>query len=207
MSNIVATFTACPVSALDFSSAGFFLTRVEWESHEIRPRGVHPLLTKTQKMKKYEKVTLELFDIEQLLKAAEEGRLFIMNPEHTCCSEVINNKIRTYVARIRSLVNVRYRDSIDDIWDEILQNELLFEVVKPKPKARKFTDFDKYGVMRIIGVMRENGVYDSYNDLYIDAILEQPGKDSPYRKYLGLGLNNRAEILALRRILEHQCRF
>ena len=43
----------------------------------------------------------------------------------------------------------------------------------PKPKARKCKTFDKYGVMRIICVLREKGVYEHRSDPQFDALLEQ----------------------------------
>ena len=36
---------------------------------------------------------------------------------------------------------------------------------------------DKYNVMRIIGVLREKGVYEDFNDTKYNNILEQTDKD------------------------------
>jgi hypothetical protein len=78
----------------------------------------------------------------------------------------------------------------------------LMEVLMPKPKARKCKSFDKYGVMRIVGVLREKGVYEQYSDPVFDALLEEQGKDSPYRRYLSQGLEKRGLLVVLRGIVE-----
>jgi hypothetical protein len=74
-------------------------------------------------------------------------------------------------------------------------------ILTPGNKTRKCRDFDKYSVMRIIGVLREKGVYEQYSDRKYDAILEQPGKDSPYRRYLGIGLEQHSLVMEIRRIV------
>ena len=61
------------------------------------------------------------------------------------------------------------------------------DMLMPKPRARKCRDFDKYGVMRIVGVLREKGVYEQRSDPQFDALLEERDKDSTYRRYLGQG--------------------
>lgn len=110
--------------------------------------------------------------------------------------------VRAYVARISSLVTRRYSLMIDELWDEIFGNDVLMDLMMPKPRARKFTKFDKYGVTRIVGVLREKGIYEYRSAPQFNALLEQPGQDSPYRRYLGQGLEQRAQLLALRSIVE-----
>jgi len=57
--------------------------------------------------------------------------------------------------------------------------------------------------MRIIGVLREKGVYKPYSDRKYDALLEPDSKDSPYRKYLGMGLEQRSLLKTIREIVEN----
>jgi hypothetical protein len=45
------------------------------------------------------------------------------------------------------------------------------DLMMPKPRARKFTKFDKYGAMRIVGVLREKGIYELCSDTQLQ--LEQ----------------------------------
>ena len=73
----------------------------------------------------------------------------------------------------------------------------------PKSKARKCKDFDKYSVVRIIGVLRELGVYEQRSDPKFDALLEPDTHDSPYRRYLGQGFEKRSQMQALKEIIEH----
>ena len=153
-------------------------------------------------MKKLTRVRPEDFDVEALMAAAREGRLYVDEGKKIVNKETVKKDVRAYVARIGEFVTPRYRSLIDELWDEIFQSDELMDVMMPKPKARKCRDFDKYGVMRIVGVLREKGVYEQRSDPQFDALLEQHGKDSPYRRYLGQGLEKRAQILALRSIVE-----
>lgn len=52
--------------------------------------------------------------------------------------------------------------------------------------------------MRIIGVLREKGVYEYYNDLQFNARLENTDKDTPYRKYLSMGFEQRSLLIKIR---------
>ena len=64
-------------------------------------------------------------------------------------------------------------------------------------------DFDKYSVVRIIGVLRELGVYEQRSDPKFDALLEPDTHDSPYRRYLGQSFEKRSQMQALKEIIEH----
>lgn len=148
------------------------------------------------------RVRPEDFDVELLYAAARKGRLYVDEKAPTPSKEQVKKDVCAYVARINSLVTQRYRLIIDELWNEIFSNEVLMDMMMPKPKARKCKNFDKYSVMRIIGVLRVKGVYEQRSDPQFDALLEQPGQDSPYRRYLGQGLEQRAQLLALRHIVE-----
>lgn len=95
---------------------------------------------------------------EEILLAAQEGRLFIDLTAGSLDRETINKNIRAYVHRIDSLATRKFSASIDVLWDAIFRHDGLMAVMMPKSRARKCRDFDKYGVMRIIGILRENGV-------------------------------------------------
>ena len=138
---------------------------------------------------------------EQTILAAQEGRLFIDLKTDTIDRETINNNVQAYVHRIDSLVTRRFSASIDALWDAIFRHDGLMAVMKPKPRARKCRDFDKYGVARIIGILREKGVYEQYSDRHFDALLEPDVEDSNFRKYLSMGLDDRQLVLAIKEIV------
>ncbi len=140
---------------------------------------------------------------EQTILAAQEGRLFIDLKTDTIDRETINNNVRAYVHRIDSIVTRRFSASIDALWDAIFSHDGLMAVMMPKPRARKCRDFDKYGVARIIGLLREKGVYEQYSDRHFDALLEPDVKESPYRRFLSQGLDNRSLVLAIRDIISN----
>ena len=142
----------------------------------------------------------EDFDVELLMAAAREGRLYVDDEKREVSKAEVIKEVRAYVARIRPLVTRRYSSLIDELWEVIFQSDVLMDVIMPKHKARKFKEFDKYGVMRIIGVLREKGVYEQRSDPQFNALLEGSGKDSPYRRYLGQGLEHH-QLLEIRRIV------
>ena len=106
-----------------------------------------------------------------------------------------------YVKRINVFVTPKFRSSVDNLWDKILANDEFVDFLIPGPKVKKCRDFNKYNVMRIIGVLREQGVYELYSDRKFDAVLEPGGKESPYRRYLGMGLEQRVLLARIREII------
>ena len=151
--------------------------------------------------KQLKQVSPEDFDVRMLMQAAREGRLYIEEKEKTVSREYIINNVREYIQRISPLATRRYRSVIDMLWEEIFQSDVLLELLMPKPKARKCKDFDKYGVMRLIGVLREKDVYEHYSDRKYMSLLEQSNIDCSYRCYLGMGLEERSMLVKIRQIV------
>ena len=151
--------------------------------------------------KQLKQVSPEDFNVRMLMQAAREGRLYFEEKEKTVSREYIINNVRAYVQRISPLATRRYRSVIDMLWEEIFQSDVLLELLMPKPKARKCKDFDKYGVMRLIGVLREKDVYEHYSDRKYMSLLEQSNIDCSYRCYLGMGLEERSMLVKIRQIV------
>jgi len=156
---------------------------------------------KLNKVKKYRRVCPEDFNVELLMEAAREGRLYVDDSKKKVNKQLIIKEVRAYVARIGGLVTKDYSTSVDDLWEQILSDEEFLELLTPCSKAKKCQAFDKYSVMRIIGVLREKNVYEYYNDSKYNNILEQTDKDTPYRKYLSEGLKQRHLMVKLRQIV------
>ena len=152
-------------------------------------------------MKKFKQVRPEDFDVELLMAAAREGRLYIDETRKEVSKSEVIIEVRAYVQRIKVFVTKGFSQSIDDLWEQILANDDFVAFLTPGSKAKKCRMFDKYNVMRIIGVLREKDVYERYSDLKYNALLEQTDKDSPYRKYLGMGLEQRDLLVKLRQIV------
>jgi len=152
-------------------------------------------------LKKLKQVRPEDFDVKALLAAAREGRLYVDESKKEISRDILINEIRAYVGRIQTLVTKDFSSSIDELWEQILSTDDFVEFLTPSNKARKCKVFNKYGVMRIIGVLREKGVYEYYNDSKYNALLEQTDKDTPYRKYLGMGFEQRHLLLEIREIV------
>ena len=152
-------------------------------------------------MKQFREVRPEDFDVELLMAAAREGRLYVDETRHEVSREEIIVEVRAYVRRIKAFVTKPYMSKVDDLWEQILTSEDFVTFLTPGCKAKKCKVFDKYSVMRIIGVRREKDVYERYSERKFDALLEPEMKDSPYRKYLGMGLEQRALLIKLRQIV------
>lgn len=150
------------------------------------------------------RVRPEDFDVKVLLAAAREGRLYVDEIKKEVSRDIVIKEVRAYIERIKVLVTKEFRLSIDDLWEQILSTEEFVVLLTPSSKAKKCRNFNKYGVMRIIGILREKGVYEYYNDSKYNAVLEQTDKDTPYRKYLGMGLEQRHLMVKLRQIVA-QC--
>ena len=140
----------------------------------------------------------EDFDVEELWAAACEGRLILL-PRKVGRTQ-IRKDVLLYVDRIRPLVSHKFRPYIDELWEQILACDEFMDYLTPS-KARKFRQFNKYNLMRIIGVLREAGVYEPYFDRVFNELLEQTVKDSSYRRYLGQGFENRALLIKIDQII------
>lgn len=151
--------------------------------------------------KSMKQVRPEDFDVKALLVAAREGRLYVDESKKEVSREIIIKEVRAYVGRIKVLVTKEFSSSIDELWDQILSKEEFVVLLTPTCKAKKCRKFNKYSVMRIIGVLREKGVYEYYNDSKYNALLEQTDKDTPYRKYLGMGFEQRHLLVEIRKIV------
>ena len=153
--------------------------------------------------KKLKEVRPEDFDVQVLMAAAREGRLFISDDTQNCDKEQTLREVRAYVERAKAFVTPQYQDTVEDIWEEIFAVDDFIEMLMPGSKSRKCKTFDKYNVMRLIGVLREKGVYEQRSDRKFMSLLEQTDKDSSYRCYLGMGLERRQLLLKIRQIVDN----
>ena len=125
--------------------------------------------------------------------AAREGRLLIKPKERKAPRrEEVIESVRAYVSQIDGLAQPNWAERVGMVWEAIFDEGVFVDLLMPGPKMRKFRDFNKYSVMRIVGVLRSHGVYDEcVNDSQLCAALEHTAKDSSYRSYIGLGLESR----------------
>lgn len=151
--------------------------------------------------KNLKQVRPEDFDVKALMVAAREGRLYVDESKKEVSRDIVIKEVRAYIGRIKVLVTKGFSSSVDDIWEHILSTEEFVVFLTPCSKAKKCREFDKYNVMRIIGVLREKGVYEDFNDTKYNNILEQTDKDTPYRKYLRMGLEQHHLLVKLRQIV------
>ena len=162
----------------------------------------------TQNMRKEEKKLRKVSknevrnNIQLLLAAASEGRLFIASkPTAATRQEVVEN-VRRYVSQLDDCATTTYRGKMGMLWEGILGKDEFVDMLMPGNKLRKFRDFNKYGVMRIVGVLHAKGVYDEiFTDSVLCEKLEHTNGDNSYRSFLGRGLESRILLASLRDVI------
>jgi hypothetical protein len=150
-------------------------------------------------MRVYRKILPEDFDVAKLWLATKEGRLFEI-PNKADRNQV-RKDILLYVERIRPFVTPHFLPYIDDLWEQILACDEFAAYVSPTPRAQKCRLFNKYSVIRIIGVLRDAGVYEQHVDAKYLSQLEQTDKDNAYRCFLGKGIKDHKKIKKLQQMV------
>ncbi len=153
-------------------------------------------------MAKLKKVCPENFDVEALMMAAREGRLYIDESKKNVSNETVKKSVRTYVNRIKGCVTTKYQGMINSIWEKILCTDEFLELLRPSSSSRDDRKFNTYNLMRIIGILRDNDVYQSYSQRKYNSLLEQTTQDSPYRRYLGMGFEDHSLLIKLKKIID-----
>lgn len=139
--------------------------------------------------------------LEQLMIAAQEGRLILEQPAIETDKEVVKEKVRAYVERIRGKVCRKFSSTIDQIWNDIFADDELMGLLMPNNKTRKCKDFNKNGVFRILGVLINHDVYELLNHRNYGYILEETTEDTSYRSFLSRGIDSHSALTSLRRIV------
>ena len=153
-------------------------------------------------MGKIRKVVREdLKHMDWFLTAIDEGRVRIEITDDSVSRHAVINNVRAYVARIEGIVAKKYRDSIKCLWDRLLETDNVADMMMPSARARKCREFDKYNVVRVIGVLMEHGFYDYHNQQDIMELLEG-NRENSYRSYLGKGIDDAKIRRDIRAILE-----
>ncbi len=152
-------------------------------------------------MKNFKKLPIKDITAEEILALWQEGELYIKEetPEYT--EGEIKDNVRAYVRRLSAYTTSQFAKHIDEIWEEILDDEIYLPYIIPDAHACKCRELNKNGIMRIVGVLRSIGIYQNLTDTKICSILEQNTKDCSYRAYLGRGLRDeiRSELKRLKK--------
>lgn len=70
---------------------------------------------------KFQKITLEDFDVEALRRASREGYLYLSR-EMYASSDQLKEDIISYVRKIEGFVKPQFKDHYIDLWNEILNH-------------------------------------------------------------------------------------
>ena len=129
-------------------------------------------------------------------KAAKEGLLLLVVPDEAEVRNQVAGEVCRYVAQIAGYASPQWRGRIGALWQRICDEEPFMGLLLPGPKCRKCTSMHKYNVMRIIGVLRAQGVYDeAVTCVQLCRTLEYGDEpdapyDSSYRSYICKGLDD-----------------
>ena len=129
-------------------------------------------------------------------KAAKEGLLLLVVTDEAEVRNQVAGEVCRYVAQIAGYASPQWRGRIGALWQRICDEEAFMGLLLPGPKCRKCTSMHKYNVMRIIRVLREQGVYDeAVTCVQLCRTLEYGDKpdapyDSSYRSYICKGLDD-----------------
>lgn len=129
-------------------------------------------------------------------KAAKEGLLLLVVTDEAEVRNQVAGEVCRYVAQIAGYASPQWRGRIGALWQRICDEEPFMGLLLPGPKCRKCTSMHKYNVMRIIGVLREQGVYDeAVTCVQLCRTLEYGDEpdapyDSSYRSYICKGLDD-----------------
>ena len=140
---------------------------------------------------KYRKVPVEGITAEEVLVLWRVGKLYYKSRVQTISEVDIKNNVRAYVSRLYAYVTPAFRDSIDELWEEILYDELYLPFIIPNAHTRKCRNMNKNGIMRLVGGLRSLGVYQDISDSMICGILEQRKEDCSYRAYLSKQMDDK----------------
>lgn len=97
------------------------------------------------------------FDAALLEKLTREGRVYVNLPRVIDKDAHIRETL-DYVQAIRDYVSDPWRDKIDDLWHEILDNEHLSDFLTMK-RGMQAGHMNRYAVTNLVCRMQDNGIY------------------------------------------------
>jgi len=103
------------------------------------------------------RLSLKEFDADLLKKMTAEGRVYIDFPQ-VISKDTYTREILDYVQAIRDCVSDPWRDEIDDLWQEILDEECLVDYLTMK-RGVQAGHMNRYAVTLLVNRMLSCGIY------------------------------------------------
>lgn len=143
--------------------------------------------------------------LDSLMEAAAQGNLYVAVNDSELSTTDVMPKVKQYVAQVDELATPQWRSKISALWSQILSDPDFQKMLMPKSKSRKCRDFDKYSVMRIMGILIVHNVYpeESKQVDFCRALEHFDKSDCSYRSYLGQGIEDRELRKRLVEYIEH----
>lgn len=131
------------------------------------------------KKKHFHRLSPKEFDAALLEKLTREGRVFVNLPR-LIDKDAHIREILDYVHAIRDYVSDPWRDKIDDLWQEILDNECLSDFLTMK-RGLCMGHMNRYAVTLIVCRMHNAGIYrDDVTMLTLHLRLEGTKRKNKY---------------------------
>ncbi|MBR0036462.1 MAG: hypothetical protein IJP70_02350 [Bacteroidales bacterium] len=106
----------------------------------------------------FKQVRPQDFNVEALMNAAREGRLYIDVKEKEPDQSHVAEEVRAYVAPIQDYVSPEFFSKINQLWSEILASDRIREYLTMK-KGTKSGHMNRYAVTNLVCFLRNKGVY------------------------------------------------
>ena len=131
-------------------------------------------------MRKFKQVHPEDFNVKTLMAFAREGRLYVDTSKKAVSKEQVVKEVRAYVARIREFVTNNYCLSLDELWEQILNNDEFLNFMTMK-NGSLVGHMNRYTVTNLVYRMQNLGVYSQdVSMLTLHLKLEKTTKRNKY---------------------------
>lgn len=139
-------------------------------------------------------------DMEGLLRAAHEGRLFIVPP--TPSADTTEQRIAEILAYVDRLSPYALNAQVHEIWTAILQDEQLQPLFFLTRYSRKCGQVNWYRVTVVVCLLHEQGVYrQDMKAVQLHCLLEGSEHRTNYYSGMSRYLLDQPEIRVVKRIL------
>lgn len=135
-------------------------------------------------------VTMSDLKESAFIKAVKSGNVFMFVEEKDEDKDLRIHAVMDYIEQISELADKEAYPNVNELWNIILHDEM-FEKEFEVKKCNSKDVFNKYGVMKFVGVMYELNVYTCKSKTVLHNMLENTEVRTPYYSSMSQGLNHK----------------
>lgn len=140
-------------------------------------------------------VTMGDLKLSEFIKAVKCGNVFMFVDEKEEDRDARTRAVMDYIGQIGEFADKEVCPDVGELWSTVLHDEVFVREFEVKKCSCKDV-FNKYTVMKIVGVMYELNVYTCKSKTVLHNRLENTELRTPYYSYMSQGL----EMKLLRRL-------